>query len=159
MALNQITLRDGILDAFTNSRSSTTASANALGAAYHSYASSAKFGGTQNPTLVGKDAALKSTIASGMVGDLATWCASWASGLTAYWAAVPTSDGINTGLTTSIPGAASLAAAIQAGLTPYPSTTSEAADAISSALHTATLTCFATQILPPPRAGTILPIS
>lgn len=154
MPLVQATLASELQSAFDAYPESVADSAQALAGAYHTYASGAQFGAS-DVDLSGRDAALASTLQSGMTGTFAAFASAWSTGLTAYWTAA-TVTGAQAGATVPPPGAASVPAALAASFASYPESTADAADLLASALHTATATTTAA-VSPPP--GTILPIT
>lgn len=155
MALSQSALSSALQALFDSKPATTADAADGMAEAYADYAADGMFGSCV-PAFTTQEAALAGTILSqGLVGTIAGFAGAWASGLAAFWAAVPVAGGGQTGATAP-PVYPTLATELSAVLSSYPATTALAASQIAAVLHAATMTVTAT-VAPPP--GTVLPIT
>lgn len=157
MALDSNALAGDLEPIFTNYPASKEDCAAQIAQAYFDYASTGQFGASLAvPTNAQRDA-MAATIATALTvpGLPVTIAAAFASGLTAFWIAVPV-VGAQAGATVGCPGAASLAGSLPALAANLANTAATFAAGLAVALHGATATVTA-NVAPPP--GTVLPIS
>lgn len=132
--------------------------ADALASVYTNYAKEGRFGSSTPQIPPAKTTALAATllaaIADPAAGSPATFAGAWASGLAAFWAAVPV-VGAQSGAVGACPGAASMLATLSLLFANQNNSLEDGAKGLADALHIATLTVTAA-VVPPP--GTVLPI-
>jgi len=157
MTLDPSALETAIADVFASMPASPAEAAEALASAYRDYAAAGMFGASTIAFTGLEVTALTATLAGGMVvpGAAAVFAAAWATGITAFWIAVPV-VGAQTGATVGAPGAAALTATLTAVFSNLANTAETASAGLAAALHTATQTVTAI-VAPPP--ATVLPIA
>jgi hypothetical protein len=160
MALNPASLIQGLTVLFSGPAQSPQAAATQMANLYAAYAALGVFGAS-TPVFTGSE---KQLLASTLAQTFSTpgpnpaaFGTVWSKGLTAFWLTPPiVVAGVQSGVVTAIPGAATLPASLGALVAIPSNSPATAASKLANALHTATQTVVAT-VAPPP--GTVVPIT
>jgi hypothetical protein len=158
MSLSQSNLKSAIEDALNSYPDNTTDSANALAKAYADYFAEGIFG-SSTPTLTGQESAMAATLLTGMVGVLATWTLAIQNAVVVFQTGIPVAGASGAGVTVPSPTALTIAVTLTPALSAFPASTSDAATIIATALHTGTMGCTASLLLPPSPTPVVTPIA
>jgi len=161
MPLIPMTLQGPLTQLFTQTAPTPEQSAETMANAYAQYASTALFGAGV-PIFTGLEkATMKATLLAVLnpaIPNPAGFAGAWSSGISAFWLSPPIMvGGALAGPVTSVPGAASIVAAMLPLLIIPSKPAALAAAGLTAAIHAATLTTIAT--LQPPPGGAPVPIS
>jgi hypothetical protein len=161
MPLIQATLQNALEAIFIAKPPSAQAVAQQMATAYQAYAQTGLFGASipaiTPVSVAGLQNALLAAISNPKVGTAVQIAQAWSTGLLAFWLTPPVLvTGVQVGTVTLVPGAALIVAPLTGIFQNLKATEAIAAQAISSILHTATLTVTAVVAPPPATILTLL---